>query len=386
MAAKKKTAADATAADTPTVETPVTELIKLPDITADKAPTIFGHNSLNQFVEAVRSAVINEVPDLSTDKGRKRIASLAATVARSKTAVDDAGRLYLKKLKEQPKVIEAELRQFEADMNALRDQVRAPLNEWQAKKDAEEAKVQAAIDQVVARFTLPADATADEIQSALFGLEQEPLTEEVFGAKLEEAEAKRAYGITVLNEQLGKRQQYEREQAELVENRRKIAALEEEKRIKDAADLAVANERARVEREQQEKRDADAKRVREAEDTARRAQQQLDDANQRAEDERRQSEQRQQQAAADARQQALDEQAERDRLQREAEEQKERDDQARAANRAHCGAINKAAVEALLLVNLSADGQPESFMSGAEAKAIITAIIRGQIPAVTIAY
>jgi hypothetical protein len=383
MAVKKKPAADA-AADTG--ETPVTELIKLPEITADKAPTIFGHNSLKKFVDAARAAVINEVPDLSTDKGRKRIASLAATVSRSKTAVDAAGRLYLKKLKEMTKPIEAELRQFETDMDALRDEVRKPLNEWQAKVDAEEDRLQAAIDQVVARFTLPADATADELQSALFHVEQEPLTEDVFGRRLEEAEQKRAYGITLLTDALAKRQQYENQQAELVENRRKIAQLEEEKRIKDAADLAVANERARVEQEQQQKRDDDARRVREAEQKTRQAEQDRIAADQRAEDERRQSQQRQEQAAKDARQKVLDEQAERDRQAQAKIDQQRRDDEARAANRAHCGAINLAALEALVLVNLSADEQPESFMSKAEAKAIISAIIRGQIPAVAITY
>jgi septal ring factor EnvC (AmiA/AmiB activator) len=385
MAVKKKPAADA-AAETPTTEAPATELIKLPELSPEKAPSIFGHNTLSQFVELARAAVINEVPDLSTDKGRKRIASVAATVARSKTAVDAAGRAYLKKLKEMTKPIEAELRQFETDMDALRDEVRAPLNEWQAARDAEEDRLQSGIDQVVERFTLAADATADEIQSALFGLEQEPLTVEDFGHRLEEAEQKRAYGITVLKEALAKRQQYEAEQAELVENRRKIAALEEQKRIKDAADLAVANERARVEREQQEKRDADAKRVRDAEDSERRAQQDLAAANQRAEDERRQAQQRADKAAADARQKAIDEQAERDRLQQAAADQQRRDDEARAANRAHCGATNKAALDALVLVNLSAEGQPESFMSQAEAKAIITAIIKQQIPAVAITY
>jgi chromosome segregation ATPase len=385
MAARKTKAADA-AAETTTIEVAATELIKIPSISAEKAPTIFGQNSLSQFVDAARAAVINEVPDLSTDKGRKRIASLAAGVARSKTAVDGAGRLYLKKLKEMTKPIEAELRQFEADMDALRDEVRAPLNEWQAARDAEEDRLQAGIDQVVARFELLPDATADEIQSALFGLEQEPLTVEDFGHRLEEAEQKRAYGITVLNDALAKRKQWEAEQAELVENRRKIAELEEQKRLKDAADLAVEQERQRVANEEKDRREAEAQRLRNAEDARIRAQQAQQEAEERAEDERNQSVIRQNQAAAAARQQAIDEQEERDRLQREQEDQQRRDDEARAANRAHCGAINKAALEALLQVNLSGEGEQASFLSGAEAKAIVTAIIKQQIPAVTIAY
>jgi hypothetical protein len=360
--------------------------ITIDSISAENAPAIFGHNSLDQFVAMARASVIGEVPDLTTAAGRKRIASLAATVARSKTALDGKGRDYLRELKAKPKVIEAELRKFGEDMDALRDEVRKPLNDWEAKKEAEEAAVQSAIDQVVNNFTLPADANADEIQGALFGLEQEPLTVEMFGERLEEAEAKRTYGITVLTEQLAKRQQYEREQAELVENRRKIAALEEEKRIKDAADLAVANERARVEQEQQQKRDDDARRVRDAEQATRQAEQDRIAAEQRLEDERRQSEQRQQNAVRLERERLEQEQAERERLQREQEEQQRRDDEARAANRVHQGKINKAALDAILAINMAPEGQPEAFLKPEVAKNIVAAIIRGQIPAVTITY
>lgn len=367
--------------------------ISIEDISAENAPAIFGHNSLDRFVAMARASVIGEVPDLSTATGRKRIASLAATVARSKTALDGKGRDYLRELKAKPKVIEAELRKFGEDMDALRDEVRKPLNEWEAKKEAEEAAVQSAIDQVVQRFTLPADANADEIQGALFGLEQEPLTVDVFGDRLEEAEAKRTYGITVLTEQLAKRQQYEREQAELVENRRKIAALEEEKRIKAAADQAVEDERKRADEErqriahqQQLQRDEDARKLREAEHKAMQAENDRLAAEERAEDERNQATLRQQQAVEQERLRLEREQAERERLQREQEEQQRRDDEARAANRAHQGKINKAALDAILAINMAPEGQPEAFLKPDVAKNIVAAIIRGQIPAVTITY
>lgn len=390
MAARKKPEADT--AEAP-AETTTSELIKFEGLSAERAPAIFGHGTLGEFAEKARAAVINEVPDLSTLKGRKRVASLAAEVARSKTAVSDCGVTYLRLLKEQPKVIEAELKLFREAMDALRDEVRAPLNAWQAEQDAIADKLQAAIDQVVERFTLAPDATADEIQSALFHVEQEPLTEDVFGDRLEEAETKRAYGITLLTEQLSKRQQYEAEQAELVENRRKIAQMEEEKRIKDAADLAVENERKRVEQdnqrkatEQQNQRDEDARKLREAEQKVRQAELDRIAAEQNAENERRLSEQRQKQAVENERLRLEREQAERERVLLEQIEQQRRDDEARAANRAHCGAINKTALDAILAINLNADDHPARHLNADEAKAIITAIIRGQIPAVTISY
>jgi hypothetical protein len=42
------------------------------------------------LTEQIRQAV-NEVPDLTTKKGRDRVASLAAQVSRSKTAIESRG-------------------------------------------------------------------------------------------------------------------------------------------------------------------------------------------------------------------------------------------------------------------------------------------------------
>lgn len=369
-------------ADPKAVEATATALIKIEDITADNAPAIFGHNDLNRFVELVRAEVVGEVPDLTTDKGRKRIASLAAQVARSKTALDGAGRAYLKKLKEMPKGIEAELRQFIADMDALRDEVRKPLNEWEAEQEKAKAVVQEAIDEIVNYYTLPEDCDSQAIRFRIAQLEAPLPTVEVFGERLEEAEMKRKHGIAMLTEALDKRKKYESEQAELERLRKEAAAREEQDRIKAAADKAVEDERQRVAQQQEQERAAAQERIRQAEQETLEAQrlvQQAENdriaAEQRADRERQQSEQRAEQAR-------LDEQ----RRQQEEQAEQQRQAQAREANRAHCGAINKAALEALLLVNVGNDPEFPVYLSDAEAKAVITAIVKGQIPAVSIAY
>ncbi|MNY66667.1 hypothetical protein D3C86_2041310 [compost metagenome] len=53
---------------------------------------------------------------------------------------------------------------------------------------------------------------------------------------------------------------------------------------------------------------------------------------------------------------------------------------------AHRGKVNRAALEAVIQVNVAADGKVARFLDESEAKAIIAAIIRGQIPAITLAY
>jgi hypothetical protein len=122
-----------------TMTTENTELALFEEITEDKAPAIYGHSKLDQFYDAVKSQVTGEVPDLTTDKGRKRIASLSAKVSSSKTAVEKPGREYLKRLKDLPKTIEKELREFVDKMDALRDEVRKPLTDYE---NAEKLRVE----------------------------------------------------------------------------------------------------------------------------------------------------------------------------------------------------------------------------------------------------
>ncbi len=83
------------------------EISLIEDISAEKYPVIYGRNGLDHFCEKVKNTVSSEVPDISTAKGRARIASLAANVSKSKVAVEKPGREYLKQLKDLPKKIEA---------------------------------------------------------------------------------------------------------------------------------------------------------------------------------------------------------------------------------------------------------------------------------------
>lgn len=54
----------------------------------DMAPVVYVAGGLDKYFDMVKDAVSGEVPDLTTKKGRDRIASLAAQVSRSKTAVE----------------------------------------------------------------------------------------------------------------------------------------------------------------------------------------------------------------------------------------------------------------------------------------------------------
>ena len=298
------------------------------EIAPDLAPAIYVENGLDAFLEQIRAGV-NEVPDLSSAKGRARIASLAAQVSRSKTAV---GRDYLKRLKEQPKVVEAELRRFTTECDNLRDEVRRPLTEWEADqqrlKDEEEARI-------------AAEVLAKQIES---DHEIALLLNEKFDREREEQRflAEKA-----------QRERDERLQREAAEQAKRDAEAKHQAEL-DAAARREAEARAAVERAEREAREAQER-------TARLA------------DEARKQAEREKQEAVEA-ERLKAKQAEETR---QAEIKRIADEEAsRAADVEHRRTINAAAVQALI-----EQGIPDDW-----AKACVIAIARGKVPATSIKY
>lgn len=219
------------------------------EIAPDLAPSIYVENGLDKFLEQIREGV-NEVPDLSTAKGRARIASLAAQVSRSKTAVEKPGRDYLKRLKEQPKVVEAELRRFVTECDQLRDEVRRPLTEWE---EAEKARTEALQQRLV-----DLRALADVIDTAGNYLPSADIQARIQKAKsvvLDESWQERAAEAGVAKDSTI--QQLEASLA--VAQKREHEAAELERLRKEA------EEKARLEREEVIRREAAEKATRDAE-------------------------------------------------------------------------------------------------------------------------
>lgn len=195
------------------------KLIAIEEISEANAPAIYVAGGLQQFIDLVKAEIEGEVPDLTTRKGRERIASLAAKVSKSKTAVEKPGRDYLRRLKEMPKVVEAELREFVTKMDTLRDETRRPLTEWEA---AEDARINRHNDRLNWLKTL-----ADDL-GELSSLHIKGLIAEAEGIQLgahwEEFEAEAATAkdkvLSTLRAALQKREQFEAEQAELARLRR----------------------------------------------------------------------------------------------------------------------------------------------------------------------
>ncbi|WP_076738156.1 hypothetical protein [Cronobacter sakazakii] len=301
------------------------------EVKPEQAPVIYVPNGLDAFINQIRASV-NEVPDLSTAKGRARIASLAASVSRSKTAVEKPGRDYLRHLKEQPKLVEAELRRFVSECDSIRDEVRKPLTEW----EEEQARIKAEEEARVAAEVLAKQVEADHEIAILLDRE--------FDRQREDARLKM--------------EQEKREREESI----KREAAEQAKREAEAKAMAEIEAAAR--------REAEAKAA------AERAERERIEAQNRAEQEKKEASERaerEKQAAIDAERRRAEE-AERARL---AEEQRKRDEEARrAADKEHRGAVNRQAK-----ADLVAAGIPDDI-----AEQCIKAIAMNKVTAVSIRY
>ncbi|MGO2204136.1 hypothetical protein [Pseudomonas helleri] len=391
------------------------QVITIDDISADNAPIIYVTGGLVQFFDAVKAEVTGEVPDLSTRKGRERIASLAAKVSKSKAAVEKPGREYLKRLKEMPKVVEAELREFVTSMDLLRDATRQPLTDWEKAEDARVDKHNDGIQKIKDMVLFDAIPQAATVAQVIADLEAIAI-DESWQEFLPEAAQAKDQALAKLRALLAERTQYEAEQAELARLRAEAEA--QAQRDREAEIARAAAERARVEAEQraQAERDAAIKREADAKAEAERrelelilaaeqaeraaaqasrekieaeqraAQQKIDDelrlkqqieqaeanriaAEQRAEQERLDAVRRQEEAVERARQ------AEVARQQAAADEER-RQAEAREADRAHKGAIYKAAKEAFM----------QHGMNEECARLAVKLVASGLIPAISIKY
>ncbi|EDC8080773.1 hypothetical protein BKC65_02235 [Salmonella enterica subsp. enterica serovar Agona] len=224
----------------------VTDLAVI-EIKPDMAPALYVPNGLDAYLDQIRQAV-SEVPDLSTKKGRDRVASLAAQVSRSKTAIEKPGREYLKRLKEAVRPAEAEIKRFVDACDELRDATRRPLTEWEAEQDRLKSEEAARIKAEEDRKQFEADHEMALLMNDAFDRE--------LAEKKAEAERQR-----IAREEELKRQAAEqaRREAEEKAARERAEAVRREAELKLKAEQA---ERARVEAEQRAQREAEEARQR----------------------------------------------------------------------------------------------------------------------------
>ncbi|HCM7546259.1 hypothetical protein [Klebsiella quasipneumoniae] len=323
----------------------MSEIMDLVVIEKKNAMAVFTNNDqLDPLIEAIEKEARSLVPDVTTKKGRDAIASMAHKVARSKTYIDNAGKDLVAELKALPKQIDESRRVVRERLDALKDEVRRPLTEWEAEQERIKA------------------------EEAMLALHVEALA---------------------MNED------FDRQLAARIESDHEMALLMNDAFDREQADKAAEAERQRIAHEEEIKRKAEEKAKREA---AEQAQREIDAAaarereailaKERAEREQREAAERaerEKRAAVEAERRKAQEEA--DRIRREAEqreqarlaeEKRKADEQARReADVKHRKAVGAEVVKALMAnTSLTRD----------QAIEVLTAVKDGRIPHTGISY
>ncbi|MFZ4392617.1 hypothetical protein ACOZFZ_21030 [Klebsiella pneumoniae] len=323
----------------------MSEIMDLVVIEKKNAMAVFTNNDqLDPLIEAIEKEARSLVPDVTTKKGRDAIASMAHKVARSKTYIDNAGKDLVAELKALPKQIDESRRVVRERLDALKDEVRRPLTEWEAEQER---------------------IKAEEAMNALHA------------------------------EALAMNEEFDRQLAARIESDHEMALLMNDAFDREQAEKKAEAERQRIAREEEIKRQAEEKAKREA---AEQAQREIDAAaarereailaKERAEREQREAAERaerEKQAAVEAERRKAQEEA--DRIRREAEqreqarlaeEKRKADEQARReADVKHRKAVGVEVVKALMAnTSLTRD----------QAIEVLTAVKDGRIPHTGISY
>ncbi|ASC20635.1 hypothetical protein AM420_003165 [Klebsiella pneumoniae] len=323
----------------------MSEIMDLVVIEKKNAMAVFTNNDqLDPLIEAIEKEARSLVPDVTTKKGRDAIASMAHKVARSKTYIDNAGKDLVAELKALPKQIDESRRVVRERLDALKDEVRRPLTEWEAEQER---------------------IKAEEVMNVLHA-EALAMNEEFDRQLAARIESDHEMAL-LMNDAFDREQAEKKAEAE----RQRIAREEEIKRL--------AEEKAKREAAEQAQREIDAAAAREREAilAKERAEREQKEADERAE--------REKQAAVEAERRKAQEEA--DRIRREAEqreqarlaeERRKADEQARReADVKHRKAVGVEVVKALMANTSLTRGQ---------AIEVLTAVKDGRIPHTGISY
>ena len=306
---------------------------------------------LNPYIEEIKTMVGNFEHDMSTGAKRDKTKSFAAKIAKLKVRIDNMGKDLTSEWKAKSKAVDANRKSFRDEMDALRDEARKPLTDWEAeesrKKAEEAAKVEA--EKVAAEIL-----AAHEI--ALF-----------MNADFDRNKQMEIERIAAEQEELKRKE----------EDRIKALELAAAEKAKQDAELKAKQEIERREREKQEaiRREVEAKAKAEAQEKLRIESE---------ERERKAVIQREQERIAEEKQAVENariaaEKARQDEIDRQQSElkQQQEEDAKREADKKHVSGIRKQAKENLMY----ACGLTEE-----QAKKVVLAINSNKILNVSIKY
>lgn len=230
------------------------EIITLPH-KAD-VPALFNkEGGIAELIERIEKEARSIAIDISTPTGRKEAKSLAAKVSRSKTLIDEVGKEQNDERNRLNKIVNEQRNMAKERLDALRDEIRQPVEEWEAKEADRVRQLEIRLD-TFSKDRVSSHDSTEAINAVIAEIEateiDESWQEREGDARLAKADALDKYRID-----LGAAQTREDQEAELLKLRAEAEArqkADEERAAKEAAERA---EKERQEREAQAKAEAE---------------------------------------------------------------------------------------------------------------------------------
>lgn len=361
-------------------------IINLPAVMT--AETFTNDEEFDKLYSQVKEAVAKHVPDTTTKGGRDAIASVAYKVARTKTALVSQGKKLTETWREQTKKVNAACNTIEERLDALKDEVRKPLTEWEVAEAARLDGHKARLENLTAMSKVGFGRPSSELRELLTEAEKITTGKESWDEFAPQAGVARADAIDTLNRLLATAEKQEREAAELEQLRAEKAERDRIEAERLAAETAARAEAERIECErlaEERRKEEIARAATEAAERAEREAEAKIEAAKRAAAEAEERHAAAIHAAEEARLRDVaaakakaerDAEAERKRIAdaqaAEAAEQKRRDE-----DKAHRKAINQAIVAELVeCAGITTD----------QAQKIVVHLFSGLVPNVTLKY
>ena len=343
------------------------DIVKI--VSENPVTVLTNEKTYSEFYNRIKEEVNGHSPDLSTVKGRSEIASLAYKITRSKTAIDAAGKKLNEESRAKINAVDAQRRKIRDELDALAEEVRKPLTEWEEKEKSRELKANSEISLWSELSRIDQEDTSVEVRLILAKIEQYAPDKETFQDGYDDAVSKYQAAVEKLNDGLIRLEKHEADQAELARLRAEQEERERMERERLEKEEAVRIEKERMEREAAEQKAREERAAEQAKIAA--------EEKARIEKENIEKEARARIEKAEAETRALKQKQEQEDAARVAEiERTKREEAARQADRNHRGEIMKQSKEAIMSQGVDEEA----------AKKLVLAIVAGEIPNVSLRF
>ncbi len=213
-------------------------------------------DGMADIISQIRAQATAEVADVdgTTSKGRDKLKSVAYSVAKAKTAIDGTGKELVAEAKAKIKIVDDNRKTVRDELDALRDEIRRPVTEWEEAQKAEQAKIDsllAELDGLTAIQDVNGEwVNSDSLKNCLSQAQQ------LANHENERVQNRAADVIQHLQQAIVAAEQREAQQAEIAQLKAEQAA--QAKAAYEAKIAAQAAEQAKAQAEQAMKAEREA--------------------------------------------------------------------------------------------------------------------------------